>query len=170
MSELATPGRILDTAIENVIFLKHHGLDISSNPHPVGSKNRRANMTINVNDSGNNNKSESPFIIKKRQVIARTRVFCLHIINSMSTIASAHDDENKTGATSTASLCWNIFKKVLPSYVHLAILLNDKKTYTHVIETAKKFQDESLQILTFVVWSIVQIKTIKTNLEVQFQG
>ena len=152
MSELATPGRILDTAIENVIFLKHHGLDISSNPHPVGSKNRRANMTINVNDSGNNNKSESPFIIKKRQVIARTRVFCLHIINSMSTIASAHDDENKTGATSTASLCWSIFKKVLPSYVHLAILLNDKKTYTHVIETAKKFQDESFTLA--FVWKL----------------
>ena len=65
MSELATPGRILDTAIENVIFLKHHGLDISSNPHPVGSKNRHANMTINVNDSGNNNKSESHLSLKK---------------------------------------------------------------------------------------------------------
>ena len=70
----------------------------------------------------------------------------------MSTIASAHDDENKTGATSTASLCWSIFKKVLPSYVHLAILLNDKKTYTHVIETAKRFQDESFTLA--FVWKL----------------
>ena len=122
MSELATLGSTVDTAIEYLQFLKQNHLPFFAR----SSHNNKVSNKTEKDDDDVDTESESFHILKRQQAVEQTYVFCLHVFDTMHNLALSSCENSETnGKAALLSIdCWEILSKVLSPYIYLAKLLD----------------------------------------------
>ena len=128
MSELATLGSTVDTAIEYLQFLKQNHLPFfARSPH-----NNKVSKQTDKGDDDVDTESESFHIFKRQQAVEQTYVFCLHVFETMHNLAISSCENSETnGRAALLSIdCWEIRARVLSPH-SIAKLLDDKDIFIY---------------------------------------
>ena len=144
MSELATVGSTVDTAIEYLQFLKQNHLPFFAR----SSHNNKVSNKTEKDDDDVDTESESFHILKRQQAVEQTYVFCLHVFDTMHNLALSSCENSETnGKAALLSLdCWEILRKVLSPYIYLAKLLDDKDIFSYIDKISTVLHQDSFRL------------------------